>query len=156
MKKFTITITGECPDEITDDQLAEVASAAEVQVVEPQIENPDDSWNPLEFKTENVHTSLTLGNGPMVIVVRVQDAPNDFALFPRDAAVEVHDIDMGYMNLDDPIEFVEWAAAHLQVAVDLKSSRPEAAEFIERMVLISRRGDFADMTVEQLLAAAEP
>lgn len=59
MKQFTITIRGECDDDVQDDWLHQMAGAAEVQVLEPEVTVEDD-WNPQKFTTMNVTTHLDI------------------------------------------------------------------------------------------------
>lgn len=60
MKTFTIIITGQCPDDIPDDWLAQMAGAAQVQVDEPEIHLDDP--NPERFSTTNVTTELAINS----------------------------------------------------------------------------------------------
>lgn len=69
---------------------------------------------------------------PLVIVVRDPDASNDFHVFDGD--VETHDIDLGYLSLDDAGEFAEWAEGQLTYARSVESARPAAAAFVREQV----------------------
>lgn len=80
MKQFTITIRGECPDDVPDDWVHAMAGAAEVQVIEPEVmlegdaalaalksdRGPDMEFSPgwdsyeVEFKTMNVTTKVEI------------------------------------------------------------------------------------------------
>jgi hypothetical protein len=45
---------------------------------------------------------------PVVIIcVRDPDASNDFTVYGAPEPTII-DVDLGYMNLDDPVEFMEW------------------------------------------------
>lgn len=60
MKRFTITITGACADDVPDEWIHDAAASAAVQIEEPEIQNPDDVWNPLKFSTTDVDTHVTV------------------------------------------------------------------------------------------------
>lgn len=58
MKHFTITIEGDCANDVPLDMIHAMASCAEVQVVEPEVHNVDDPHNPIRFQTWNVETAV--------------------------------------------------------------------------------------------------
>lgn len=90
---------------------------------------------------------------PIVIVVRDPDASNDYTVF--DGEAETYDIDLGYADLGDRDEFLGWAGSHLSSAAEMRSTRPEAADFIEGCVGNQEWPDeFAELSNEQLLALA--
>lgn len=55
-----------------------------------------------------------MSDTPIVVVVRDPDSSNEWVVFNGEA--DVHDIDLGYMNLDDTDEYLEWASGHLEAA----------------------------------------
>jgi hypothetical protein len=70
---------------------------------------------------------------PIVVVVRDPDSSNDFTVFNGD--VEIHDLDLGYMNLDDPEEWAEWADGHLEAAQQFEDNgHPAVAALIRDVV----------------------
>jgi hypothetical protein len=72
----------------------------------------------------------------VVIVVRDPDASNDYTVLGR--PVYTYDVDCGYMNLDDPEEFADWAENHRASAKQMRESgNPlmfKAADQIESIV----------------------
>lgn len=96
---------------------------------------------------------------PLVICVRGQDSSNDFYTYTDEphTAVEIHDIDLGYMDLDDPEEFFPWAVSHLEAAGQYEAARPLAADLIRTLVTeTAREKSFFtnDVTWRGVLAAA--
>ena len=74
---------------------------------------------------------------PIVIVTRPSDSSNEYAVFGGE--VEVHDIDLGYLDLRDTEEFLDWAEGQLgaaQAYVDQhdEGHYREAASYIRRTV----------------------
>jgi hypothetical protein len=67
---------------------------------------------------------------PTVVVIRDPDASNDFTVFGGD--VEIHDMDLGYMCLNDPDEYLEWAEGHLAYAE--KVDDPGVAALVRQVV----------------------
>lgn len=51
---------------------------------------------------------------PIVVVTRPSDSSNEHVVFG--GPVEVYDIDLGYSDLRDADEFLEWAQGHLEAA----------------------------------------
>lgn len=60
MKHFTITIEGDCADDVPLDLIYGMAACAEVQVVEPEVHSEDDIHNPTRFNTWNVETKVEI------------------------------------------------------------------------------------------------
>lgn len=60
---------------------------------------------------------------PIVVVIRDPDASNDIHTFNGD--VLVHDMDLGYADLHDVGEYLEWAASHLATAQALLDDHGE-------------------------------
>ncbi len=71
---------------------------------------------------------------PLVLIVRDPDASNDVTVFGGD--VETHDMDLGYANLDDPNEFIEWYHSHLHAAATYREQGyGDAADAIENVAI---------------------
>lgn len=69
----------------------------------------------------------------VVICVRDPDASNDYRVFGED--VEIIDVDLGYMDLEDPAEFAEWADGHYEEAKQLEASgEEEAAKYMRDLI----------------------
>lgn len=58
----------------------------------------------------------------IVVCTRDPDSSNEYQVFGAPEPLIV-DIDLGYMNLDDPIEFAEWAASHTESAAGIPAGR---------------------------------
>lgn len=54
----------------------------------------------------------------IIIIVRDPDASNDVTIFGTPAPLII-DVDLGYMDLGDPDEFIDWAYGHLATAAGL-------------------------------------
>jgi hypothetical protein len=67
----------------------------------------------------------------VVVVFRDPEWSNEFFVEPRGYEVEIHDVDFGRADLDDPEEAAEFYASHAARAEELrKLGFPEAANAI--------------------------
>lgn len=100
-------------------------------IVDTLVEDAEDRDVILDM-IENAVARYRPAGTPLVVVVRDPDASNQIDVYGGE--VLVHDVDLGYMDLRDPDEFLQWAPSHLEWANQHDGVYPDAAVAVRDLV----------------------